>query len=67
MVYQIHPDNDQNKDIAVDVEYSDYRSVQGAIIPYRIRKYINGSLCWDLTVNSTAMNTGLAGTVFSAN
>jgi hypothetical protein len=67
MVYATHPDSDQNTDIIVEVDFSDYRAVRGVLIPFHIRKYFNASLCWDLTVTSASMNTGLASSMFSVN
>ena len=67
MVYRMHPDNDQNTDIIVEVDYSDYQTVRGVFVPFHIQKFLNGGLCWDLTVNSAAINTGLASSVFASN
>ena len=48
--YVIHPDSDSNKDIGVEIRFSEYRSVSGVEVPFRIQKLVNGSLQLDIEV-----------------
>ena len=57
--YNTHPDNNDLLDIPVELQFSDYRSVNGAQIPFHIQKSVNGSLTLDLQFQSVALNTGL--------
>lgn len=49
-----HPDDDLQVNIPVDVRYADYRDAGGVKAPYRIEKYMNGTLVLEFTV--TAVN-----------
>lgn len=64
--FNTHPDSDLNVDIAVEVRYSDYRKTSGITAPFRIRKFINGSLSLDVAVTNVAVNTGLPDSDFVA-
>lgn len=50
-LFTAHPDNPWiNANIPVKIAYSDYRSIAGVMIPFRIQRYLNGSLVLDLTI-----------------
>jgi hypothetical protein len=65
LVYNIHPDNDAGLDIPVELDFSDYRFVNGAQIPFRVQKSINHSLSLDLQFQNVTTNTGLSASAFS--
>jgi hypothetical protein len=50
--FAAHPDNDAGTDISVQVQFSDYRSVNGVTIPFHIQKFINNSLVLDLQIST---------------
>jgi len=58
-VYNTHPDNNALLDIAVEIQFSDYRNVSGSQIPFHIQKFLNNSLLLDLQFQYAALNTGL--------
>ncbi len=62
-----HPDEDLGTNIRVDVQFSDYRVVNGVEVPFRIRRYVNGTLQLDITVSSAIINPGLSDSDFTAN
>lgn len=64
ITFNTHPDADMNRDIGVEVDYSDYRLVDGVQVPYRIRKYLNGSLILDISVSSVIVNPTLSDSDF---
>ena len=64
IAFNVHPDNDSLLDIPIVVDFSDYRSVKGAQVPFHIQKSINNSLALDLQLSSAAINTGLSTTDF---
>jgi hypothetical protein len=66
LAFNIHPDNNLRVDIPIEVDFSDYRIVQGAAIPYHIEKYVNGTLLLDLTVESAVINSGLTSSQLEA-
>ena len=63
--FNVHPDNNALLDIPVEIQFSDYRNVSGAQIPFHIQKFLNNSLLLDLQIQSAALNTGLAASSFS--
>jgi hypothetical protein len=67
IAYNVHPDNNMNADIPIEVDFSDYRLIQGAPIPFHIQKYMNGTLLLDLTVENAVINSGLTNSAFEAN
>jgi len=59
IAYSIHPDDDAGQDIPVELKFADYRLVNGCQIPFRIQKFLNNSLVFDLQFQSAALNTGI--------
>jgi hypothetical protein len=64
MSFNIHPDDNELLDIPVEVRFSDYRSVNGAQIPFHIQKFLNNGLVLDLQLDSATINTGLSSSAF---
>jgi hypothetical protein len=60
LVYNTHPDNDYERDIPVEIRFSDYRNVDGVMVPFRIQRLLQGVLNLDLTVSKATINSGLA-------
>src|SRR4029077_4458294 len=52
VAFNEHPDNNALIDIPVELDYSDYRVVNGVQVPFRIQKFFNGNLLLDITVQS---------------
>ena len=61
-----HPDNNSLLNIPVEVDFSNYQSVNGIQVPYHIQKYLNGSLLLDMTIQTAALNSGLTVSAFSS-
>jgi hypothetical protein len=64
--FNVHPDNNAGLDIPVEIQFSDYRPVNGALIPLHIQKSINNSLALDLQFTSAVLNSGLSAADFVA-
>ena len=62
--FKIHPDNDALTDIAIEVRFSNYQTLNGVLVPCRVQKFLNGGLVLDLVVGSVALNTGLSDSSF---
>lgn len=56
LTYKIQPDSGSSTPISIEVRYSNYTLVQGIQIPFRIQRYINGSLQLDITVGNAQIN-----------
>lgn len=54
--YAAHPDSNAALNIPVRIVYSDYRVVDGAEIPFRIRRYFNGVLSFDITIDNATVS-----------
>ena len=65
MAFNTHPDDDLTRDIPVEVRFSDYRSVSGGMVPFRIQRFLSGTLQLDVTVSSAAINSGIADSAFA--
>lgn len=53
--YSIHPDNDDSKNIAVSVVFSNYQSVSGLMVPYHIERSVNHTLQLTLDVSNASV------------
>ena len=62
--YATHADNNVNQSLPVKILYADYRLVDGVQLPFRIQKFLNGSLILDLQLQEATINTGLAANSF---
>jgi hypothetical protein len=59
ITFNAHPDSDANINIAVEIDFSAYQSVNGVMVPFQIQKLINNGVVLDLTINSAKINQGL--------
>lgn len=65
MAFSVHPDDDANTDILVEIRFSNYRAVNGIQVPFRVQKFLNGGLVLDLVVQTAIFNSGLSDAVFT--
>jgi hypothetical protein len=63
--FTTHPAENASADMNVEIRYSNYQSSQGALVPFHVEKYLNGSLRLDLVVSSALLNSGLPDSDFS--
>jgi hypothetical protein len=63
--FSTHPDNNAGIDIPVEIQFSDYRTLNGVRLPFHIQKYVNGSLYLDFQVGSVLLNSGVSPSAFS--
>jgi hypothetical protein len=65
IIFDTHPDNNALLDIAVEIRFSDYRSVSGAQVPFHIQKFLNNTLLLDFQVQNAVINSGLSASEFT--
>jgi hypothetical protein len=53
--FNVFPDTGPAIPIPVRVEFSDYRLTSGAQVPYSIKRYLNGTLQAEITINSVSL------------
>lgn len=58
--FNTHADNNALVNVPIQIDFSNYQTVQGISVPYHIQKYINNGLVLDLTVSSVQVNSGLS-------
>jgi hypothetical protein len=63
--FNTHPDNNALLDLPVEVQFSDYRAVNGAQVPFHVQKFLNNTLLFDFQVQNVTFNTGLTASSFS--
>ncbi len=64
LAFNTHPDNNALLDIPIEIRFSDYRSVNGAQIPFHVQKFLNNSLMLDLQFQTATLNSGLTSATF---
>jgi len=65
IAFNIHPDNNALLDLPVEIDFSDYTTVNGAQIAFHIQKLLNNSLFLDFQAQTVTPNTGLSSSVFA--
>lgn len=50
LTYSVRPDSGAAIPVKIEIRYADYRVVDGAQIPFRIERYVNGALQLDIFV-----------------
>src|SRR5581483_4035659 len=56
---QTHPNETMTRDIPHAVYYSDFRVVNGSLVPFSIAETLDTNRTWSLQLNSVTFNTGL--------
>lgn len=62
--FNVHPDNNENLDIPVEIRFSGYQAVNGVRVPFHVQKYVNNGLVLDLQFGNAALNSGLTAASF---
>jgi len=63
--YNIHPDNDSNSDISIEIHFYDYQKISGTPVPMHIQQYVNNALALDINIQNATFNSGLTSATFS--
>ena len=63
--FNIHPDDNALLDIPVRVLFSNYRTVTGVQVPFRIQQYVNNTLMLDIQLQTAIPNSGLTASDFA--
>lgn len=54
--YKVHPDDGAPIQVPIEVRFSNYQKIGGVEVPFLIRRYINGSLQLEVSVQSAEIN-----------
>jgi hypothetical protein len=63
--FNAHPDNDANTNIPVEIQFGNFQSMGGGLVPFRIQKYLQGTLTLDLVVSNVSINSGVPDSAFT--
>lgn len=64
LAFNVHPDDNLNVDIPIEIDFSDYRATNGVQVPYHVQKYLNNGLVLDLEFQTVELNRGMSASVF---
>jgi hypothetical protein len=67
VTFNAHPDNNAATNLLVEVDFSNYQTVSGVVVPTHIQKYQQGHLMVDIVVTGASFNTGLPLSTFTVN
>jgi hypothetical protein len=65
IAFNIHPDRNAGLDIPAEVQFSDYRSVSAALVPFHVQQFLQNGLVFDFQLQNAVLNTGLTSAVFA--
>lgn len=65
--FDLHPDNNELVNLPVEVDFSDYKKIQGVAVPMHIQRRIQGHLIEDIVVTGASINTGIPLSIFALN
>lgn len=65
LTFNTHAHDDAFTDIALEIDFSQYRSINGIQVPFHIQKLVSGGLAVEVTVQTVAVNSGLSDSLFS--
>lgn len=63
--FNIHPDGNAGFDIPVRIDYLNYQTLSGVVIPTHVQKFVNANLVLDAQIQSISVNAGLPSSAFS--
>jgi hypothetical protein len=67
VTFNVHPDNNVNANLLVEVDFSNYQATGGVVVPMHVQKYQQGNLIVDIVVTEAQFNTGLPLSLFTVN
>ena len=66
-MFNVHPDNDANTNLLVEIDFANYQPMNGALVPMHIQRYQQGNLMLDFAVTGVTFNSGLPLSLFAVN
>jgi len=64
-VFNTHSDNAADSNIAVAIDFRNYRAIDGVQVPMHIRRSVQGGLLADISLHTAEFNTGLSLSTFA--
>ncbi len=63
--FNVQPDTGISMNIPVEIRFGNFQNVSGALVPFRIQKYLQNSLLLDFTVTNVSVNSGVPSSTFT--
>jgi hypothetical protein len=67
ITFNAHPDNSASTNLLTEVEFSNYQTLNGVMVPTHIQRLSQGNVLADITISSASFNTGLPLSDFAIN
>jgi hypothetical protein len=64
ITFNTHPDKDAGLNIPAEVRFSDFRSQNGAQVPFHVQEYVQYGLVLDLQIQTVTLNGGVPASAF---
>ena len=65
VTFNAHPDDDPGTNISIEIDFSEYKAINGVQVPLRVQKYLQGGLVLDLTITGATLNSGIPNANFN--
>jgi len=65
VTFETHSDHDLNTDISAEIQFANYQTVNGVMVPLHVQKLLNETVLLDVTVTDAVFNAGLSDSPFS--
>lgn len=65
-VFNTYHDNGANSNIAVEIHFQNYQPIDGVQVPMHIRRFEQGALLADISLETASFNTGLSLATFAS-
>jgi hypothetical protein len=63
--FDTHPDVDANTNLPVEIQFGNFQTISGVLVPLLIQKYLQGSLLLSLAVANASINSGVPPSTFT--
>ncbi len=63
--FSVQPDTGISMNVPVEVRFGNFQNVSGALVPFDIQKYLQGTLLLDFRVANVTVNSGVPSSVFA--
>lgn len=67
VTFNAYPDNSTTTNLLVEIDFSNYQTTNGILVPMQIQKYQQGNLLASLVLSGASFNTGIPLSIFSLN
>jgi hypothetical protein len=63
--FNVQPDSGIDAYVPVEIRFGNFQTLSGALVPFRIQKYLQGSMLLDLTVMNVTVSSGVPSSAFT--